>query len=236
MNPIRPAMAHLAVLLALSGIAAGAAHAATPAPSLSCAPAGAHVSCTWSAPSGFTTSILWRTASGRTTVVAGPTSATSFVDAAPAVGSDVYTVGVTDGVTRLVSAPVSVNVAAAPAVVGYVGCSNTWMTMNGYHDVAAAGVMWPTLSVYSGGSVDQWVPTGAMARTLWTTFDQQRAATPPATIWWQVCTHPGATLAQAQTVLNLLRTRVGNVPIYVSPLATYANGAAQCPMADPVTS
>jgi hypothetical protein len=116
--------------------------------------------------------------------------------------------------------------------VGYLGCSNTWMAVAGYHDVDGTGRLWPSLPAYGGGSVDQW--TSASSH-YWASFDAQEAATPATAIWWHLCLHPGTTVAQAQAVIAILRSKVGNVPIYATAMATYAD-PTECPIADPADS
>ncbi len=120
--------------------------------------------------------------------------------------------------------------------VGYVGCSNSQMTVGGYHTGHGPGRVWPAIASFGGGSVDQWVPGARHAVDLWTLFDSAAAAQPPAVVWLHVCTHPGATTAQGRAVVAELRNHIGaTVPIYASPLATY-QVAGECTMADPPSS
>lgn len=118
------------------------------------------------------------------------------------------------------------------SVVGYVGCSNTEMAVQGYHHVGG-GVIWPALGAYGGGSIDLWVSPSSRYLAV---FAQAVRRYPPEAIWWHLCMHPGTTLAQAQAVLGNLRGAVGaGVPVYASPMAPYAV-AGECRMADPAGS
>lgn len=215
-------------VVALAGAASG--------PVLSCTPLPAAVHCAWTAPAGFNTSVLMRIAGATSATVAGPATVSSYDDASAPVGTVSYIAGVTDGTTRLFSNRVTVTVRPKPLHVGYVGCSNTWMAVEGYHDVAVVGTMWPAMPTYSGGTIDVWSAHGAFPLQLWSAFDAQRAVAPPDVVWWQVCAHPGAAYTNAVTTLSMLRNRIGaSVPVYASPLATYSV-AGECPMADTTTS
>jgi hypothetical protein len=119
---------------------------------------------------------------------------------------------------------------SGPAV-GYLGCSNTEMAVQGYHDVAGTGRFWPALP-YGGGSLDQWTDP---ASHYWTTFSAELAVSPVDRIWWHLCLHPGTTLAQAQTVLGILRSKVAATPVFASAMATYAS-PTECTIADPADS
>ncbi len=110
--------------------------------------------------------------------------------------------------------------------VGYLGCSNTWMTVDGYHRGHGAGRVWRTLP-FGGGSIDQWVE----GSHYWADFDAELAAHPVSAVWWHVCMRPISGQADVERVLSELRRRIGpSVPVYATKMATYSD-PSMCTMA-----
>lgn len=127
---------------------------------------------------------------------------------------------------RSVPSPSSVR---ATGTIGYVGCSNTWMAVAGYHRSHGPGRLWPALPAYGGGSVDLWANT----TRYWTVFDAALAQQPVTAVWWHVCMHPSTTQSEIDAVVQQLRTRINpDTPIYASAMAVYQD-PGECPMADP---
>ncbi|MGH9246475.1 MAG: hypothetical protein ACRD29_19625 [Acidimicrobiales bacterium] len=111
-----------------------------------------------------------------------------------------------------------------PEVIGYMGCSNTQQAIAGYADLGGTR-FWPLDPDY-GGTIGQY---GDDKRHEFTfdRFDAMNHAQPVTAIWWQLCLNDDSRrtddeLLQAATVvIELVRERVGDAQIYVSPLAQY---------------
>lgn len=107
--------------------------------------------------------------------------------------------------------------------VGYIGCSNTWMTVDGYHHDGGQR-MWPALSNYSSGTIAIWGSN--LTSSYWTTFKSTLAHFPDTkTVWIQFCMHPTETDATnytaAVTVINQVKALIPGATIYVSSLNGY---------------
>ena len=114
--------------------------------------------------------------------------------------------------------------ASAPATVGVVGCSNTQNALTGYEEVSTKRLLWAkddTIgngSTYSGKSISEWSAPGSVA---WDIFDSALAAHPETSaIWWELCVRDGSddTNATVDAIVDLIRQRLPNVPIYASAL------------------
>ena len=115
-------------------------------------------------------------------------------------------------------------VAAGDGVLGYVGCSNTQLAVAGY--AALGGTrFWPLEDGY-GGTIAQLDDPKQLSSTF-DRFDVLHAARPASAIWWQLCLSDDRVrsddelFALATSVIQRLRQRVGDAPIYVSALAHY---------------
>lgn len=112
------------------------------------------------------------------------------------------------------------------STLGFVGCSNTRMSVEGYA-TAGGKKFWPVPGTpYSAGTVVAWA-TGLPANMYWTQFQSMLDANPGTTdLWWQLCAHeadlPDALYAAAVAVRNELLRRVPGVVLHVSALNGYA--------------
>lgn len=104
--------------------------------------------------------------------------------------------------------------------IGYLGCSNTWMTVEGYHDLGGVG-LWPPIAEYGGRSVDRWADS---FNDAWDHYEAQLARFgQPNVIWFQLCENEEHSITY-NTVLNAmanLELRSPGVPVYMSPLNSY---------------
>lgn len=110
-------------------------------------------------------------------------------------------------------------------MIGYCGCSNTWMTAVG---AAGAGLsVWPKL-LYGGGTVQRWAASKD-GEKYWFALDTALATYGlPSGFWWELCakepTDPAAIEAAAKQVLPRLQQRLIGVPIFVSAINGYEPG------------
>lgn len=121
------------------------------------------------------------------------------------------------------SATATSPVPAAGATVGYIGCSNTWKTVEGYHNFAAGSNIWEADQKYGGGDVVTWASDLSNNNPYWAEFAKLYAAHPkPKTLWIQFCVKSFSTYDQAYNasiaMINEAQRRVPGVPIYVSGL------------------
>lgn len=121
-------------------------------------------------------------------------------------------------------------VAAISPTVGFIGCSNTWMSVAGYHMVSGnLGRFWPKYSTGSG-TVQAWAdPTS----NFWTLYKQMVATYgQPQKVWVQLCESfnlGGATdYAHVKAMLANLRAASPNAQPYVSAINQYNPAAGLC--------
>jgi len=115
--------------------------------------------------------------------------------------------------------------ASTGSTVGYVGCSNTYMTVNGAH--LDGGVnMWPANGNYGGGTVQAWYRDITRQSRYWPAFRQMLAAQPTQTIWFQACAkvneNPNLNYQAALGVLAQLQREIPGVTVYISPINGYS--------------
>ena len=134
-------------------------------------------------------------------------------------------------------APASAGPGVVPTTtVGYLGCSLTYMTVNGYH--ADGGTrLWPTLPGYAGGDIPTWFrdltdPTP----TFWPLFARTLASSPTTTFWMQSCIKTDeiapSNVSNAQAIVAHIRALVPGATIYVSTMNSW-DPATNCPNAGP---
>jgi len=116
------------------------------------------------------------------------------------------------------------------ASIGYIGCSNTRETVEGYHRVGGTN-MWPYDKRYDSGSVVDWAQNAESGNKYWNVFDDLLKEYPNThTIWWQLCIrHDEEETNYQRTILVLeaIRKRIPNAVIYASALAEYTNGVCE---------
>jgi hypothetical protein len=113
----------------------------------------------------------------------------------------------------------------AATTVGYVGCSNSVGAVVGYH--ADGGVrLWGSRD-YGAGTIYRWandIPDGSASR-LWDSFGKAQTADPAAEVWLNLCekadNNHGKAYSSATAVVDEIRRRLGDVPIYVSGMNDY---------------
>lgn len=111
---------------------------------------------------------------------------------------------------------------ADPQIIGYVGCSNTWQSVEGYHAVGGTQ-FWDVNEQYGGGNVTAWFDE-LPATGHWELVDSNLAEHPETNkIWWQLCIRQSQSTPYeyAEAVLAGIRDRFPDATIYVSPLAEY---------------
>jgi hypothetical protein len=107
--------------------------------------------------------------------------------------------------------------------VGYIGCSNTWKTVEGYHNFAKGTNIWEADPNYGGGDVVSWASDVSNSNPYWSEFAKLYAEHPETkTLWIQFCVKSFSTYdeayAAAVTMINEAKRRVPGAVIYVSGL------------------
>ncbi len=121
----------------------------------------------------------------------------------------------------------------ANVTIGYIGCSNTRETVEGYYHTGGKK-MWPYERRYGSGTVRDWARDVEADSKYWEVFDELLQEYPQTrVIWWQLCipdnTNERSTnIEHTEIVLQQIRKRIPGAIIYVSPLADYTEGI--CPI------
>lgn len=113
------------------------------------------------------------------------------------------------------------------AAIGYIGCSNTRETVEGYHRLGGQN-MWSYDKRYDAGAVVDWAKGAETGNKYWDVFDDLLAKHPQTNIiWWQLCIRHNETdtsYEHAVSILQAIRQRIPGGTIYVSTLADYTDG------------
>lgn len=131
-------------------------------------------------------------------------------------------------------APVTTAVAQTAPTIGFIGCSNTWMSVAGYHMVAGnKNRLWPQYAT-GGGSVDKWASASS---NYWTLYRQQVAKFgQPQKVWVQLCENyqaSPASYAMVQQMLANLKAISPNATPYISAINIYNPFAGLCALMGP---
>lgn len=114
--------------------------------------------------------------------------------------------------------------------VGYIGCSNTRETVEGYHHVGGKK-MWDYERRYGSGTILDWSRNLDQVNKYWNVFDDNLKRYPKTnTIWWQLCImnkDRTTSYENASVILNKIRERIPDAIIYVSALADYTDGVCE---------
>jgi hypothetical protein len=121
--------------------------------------------------------------------------------------------------------------------IGYVGCSNTRDSVNGYHSTKGnKNLFWPAYDT-GGGTIDVWANSKS---SFWALFSEQiQNHGQPQAVWVQLCenlTKVQDTFAEVQQLLANLKVHASNVPtaeIFISPINTYNPTAGLCTLMGP---
>ncbi len=111
-----------------------------------------------------------------------------------------------------------------PNQIGYVGCSNTWMSVEGYHNAAGnKNLFWDTKGLQSSGvTIIDWAnPSGKW----WTSLDRKiQQSGQPKIVWIQLCDRVISENDTYDTVKQLIanvRQHIPSAVFYISPLNSY---------------
>ena len=111
--------------------------------------------------------------------------------------------------------------------IGFMGCSNTRETVEGYYHVGGKK-MWDYERRYGSGTILDWSKNVDEGSKYWNVFDELLEKYPNTkTIWWELCIMDEdrtTNYEHANIVLNEIRKRIPDVVIYVSALADYTDG------------
>ncbi|MEK7556826.1 MAG: hypothetical protein AAB538_02500 [Patescibacteria group bacterium] len=118
----------------------------------------------------------------------------------------------------------------AEVSIGYIGCSNTRETVEGYHYLGGTK-MWSYDKRYDSGAVLDWARQADAGNKYWDVFDELLAQYPNTkTIWWQLCIRDnerGTSYEHTAAILAQVRNRIPGTTIYVSALADYTDGVCE---------
>lgn len=116
------------------------------------------------------------------------------------------------------------------ASIGYIGCSNTRETVEGYHRTGGTK-MWSYDKRYDAGAVIDWAREANAGNKYWNVFDDLLTKNPATkTIWWQLCIRHNeqeTSYEHAVAILEQIRQRIPGAIIYVSTLADYTDGVCE---------
>lgn len=116
------------------------------------------------------------------------------------------------------------------ASIGYIGCSNTRETVEGYHRMGGQK-MWSYDKRYDSGAVLDWARQANTDNKYWDVFDDLLAEHPETkTIWWQLCIRDDerkTSYEHAAAILEQIRKRIPGTTIYISALADYTQGVCE---------
>ena len=108
--------------------------------------------------------------------------------------------------------------------IAWVGCSNSWQSVVGYHATPGnQNLFWDTARYNTGGDrVDQWAISIFPA---WRLFDiQVQHYGQPSEVWVQLCerydTNP-STYAQVRSIFSILKNHAPNATYYLSAINIY---------------
>ena len=113
--------------------------------------------------------------------------------------------------------------------IGFIGCSNTRETVEGYDHVGGKK-MWDAERRYGSGTVLDWSQDVDESR-YWNVFDELLEKYPQTdVIWWELCIMDGdraTSYDHAAVILDEVRERIPGVVVYVSALADYTEGVCE---------
>src|SRR3989344_4684006 len=111
--------------------------------------------------------------------------------------------------------------------IGFIGCSNTRETVEGYHHVGGKK-MWDYQRRYGSGTILDWSRNLDEGSKYWDVFDELLEKYPNTkTIWWELCIMDedrATSYEHTSIILNEIRKRIPDAVIYVSALADYTDG------------
>ena len=118
---------------------------------------------------------------------------------------------------------------AAQRSIGYIGCSNTRETVEGYYHMGGKK-RGDAERRYGSGTILDWSQNLDNSK-YWKVFDKLLEKYPKTnTIWLQFCImdeNRATSYEHVSIILNEINKRIPNVTIYVSPLAEYTDGVCE---------
>ena len=197
-----------------------------------------HGTATSSGTAGPAAGVLAAILTGRTTL----SFSLYALDQATGLDSNVatFTVGATTTTTSTgtTTTTTTTTTASSQDSIGYIGCSETWMSVGlptgyGYHAVSTKNLLWPQLAQYSGGYIGPGDKGWSNATNyMWTVFSNEIAAWGmPQAVWVEACGvvgPDGVTIANATYAMqtfaqffSILRSKVPTAPIYLSMINNF---------------
>src|SRR3989338_5864238 len=114
--------------------------------------------------------------------------------------------------------------------IGFIGCSNTLETVEGYSHVGGKK-MWDYERRYGSGTILDWSQHLDEGSKYWDVFDELLEKYPNTnTIWFELCIMDEdrtTSYEHATIIISEIRKRIPAVAIYVSPLADYTDGVCE---------
>lgn len=98
--------------------------------------------------------------------------------------------------------------------IGYIGCSNTWMSVSGYQSVTGTKHRFWKAYDTGGKTVGSWANA---SDPIWSSYDTQVATYgQPSKVWIQLCEN----VLNANNTYDQVKMMIANLKVH-SPLATY---------------
>lgn len=118
---------------------------------------------------------------------------------------------------------------SGPLPIGYIGCSNSQNSANGYQSTAGKKLLWPGYSTGSG-AITMWADAKS---NFWTYFDAQVAKYgQPQKVWVQLCEPYGGAgitdYAHVKLMLANLKTHSPSTVAYISAINVYDPRVGTC--------
>ena len=115
----------------------------------------------------------------------------------------------------------ALNKATKPNSIGFIGCSNSSMAVEGYELVSSKHLFWNDPNFKNGGATLNW--WAADDNRYWQSFDGEIAKFgKPSVVWVNVCAaETPITYAMVEQAVANVRKRAPNATIYISALNAY---------------
>lgn len=125
--------------------------------------------------------------------------------------------------------------ASTKPTIGYIGCSNTWMSAGMYaQEPGNLHRLWPTYDI-SGGTINSWADPSS---TFWGSYmSMVKKYGQPPTVWFELCEAAGAfegdpampaSYDMVKAALANLKAISPNAQVYISPINTYDPNPGLC--------
>lgn len=162
-----------------------------------------------------------------TTTTAPSETTTTSATTTSSMPTSTTTTTTTQTTSTAALAPVESVADQITGTVGFVGCSMSQNSVEGYEAVGGSN-MWTFRLPYGGGTIGRWNDGLGGRGDYWGGFDKGLELDPDTTaIWWNLCTIKGSpqdSFENAVHILDEIRTRIPDARVFVSAQPTYSEG------------